>query len=825
MRNLFQKTFSLLRGKRGILFAGVVFLAAVCVWRAGGMRMRESVLDMLPAREKSVDDFTAIVSRFGYQNRLFFDIEAGTNQADAGSAADKLYEALQKSGLFKSFIYRVNAEEGIAALDLVETHLPALFGQEEQDYVVSNLSRPKVEARLAQARQTLLEIPVTGPFSKTLGQDPLGIEGIFMTQLEGFQYGAKIEDGRIWSGDGKHILLIGIPHDENAAGQKGRDLLVSIEKARKVAMDAYPDTKIRYIGGLRITEDNRELMRRDITLTTTVSTLLVLVLSFVVYRRAILVLLSLIPVAFGGLFALGCCAFFSNEMSAIVAGFGGVLIGIAVDYAVYVLYRYDHFEGLSRDAESLNRHLSVIAAPIVMGAATTIAAFLCLLLSSLPGQRQLGVFAAIGIGGAALFSLVVLPQMLSQLPPTNKKPLLNLTNGLRSFFEWHRRHRGLGWGFVLAVSLAALGGISKVTFDGDLKKLSGMRTDTRADEVVISQQWEGQFFNKTLVVVRGATLEEARQKNDRLYPLLLQLEQEGAIEKFNSLSPLAPSLKTQEENENRWRAFWNPAHSVLVKRSLTEAGQKEGFSPSAFLPFIKSIHQKDDLLPGEALRGGAIGQLASGFISEQKGETLILTEVKAGSGYDALSALVLARMPDAMVYNGDAFTGHISALVIKVLWRFTWVSLAASLAILWIGYGRLDMVLIIAAALGLDAFWSLGLLGWLGIPINLMNNIFILFIFGMGADYAVFVVSAFLSASSDPDEEIGVAGGASVLAALTGIGAFGTLIVARHPALRSIGITATLVLTIGLVVAVVVIPLAMDVLLRKSGYRSGKNIG
>jgi uncharacterized protein len=825
MRNLFQKIFSLLRGKRGFLFAGVVFLAAVCVWRAGGMRMRESVLDMLPAREKSVDDFTAIVSRFGYQNRLFFDIEAGTNQADAGSAADKLYEALQKSGLFKNFIYRVNAEEGIAALDLVETHLPALFGQEEQDYVVSNLSRPKVEARLAQARQTLLELPVTGPFSKTLGQDPLGIDGIFMSQLEGFQYGAKIEDGRIWSGDGKHILLIGVPHDENASGQKSRDLLVFIEKARQAATDAYPDAKIRYIGGLRITEDNRELMRRDITLTTTVSTLLVLVLSFVVYRRAILVLLSLIPVAFGGLLALGCSAFFSNEMSAIVAGFGGVLIGIAVDYAVYVLYRYDHFEGLSRDSESLNRHLSVIAAPIVMGAATTIAAFLCLLLSSLPGQRQLGVFAAIGIGGAALFSLVVLPQMLSQLPPTRKKPLLNLTNGLSGFFEWHRRHRGLGWGFVLAVSLAALGGISKVTFDGDLKKLSGMRPDTRADEAVISRQWEGQFFNKTLVVVRGATLEEARQKNDRLYPLLLQLEQEGAIEKFNSLSPLAPSLKTQGENESRWRAFWNPSHSALVKRSLTEAGQKEGFSPSAFLPFLKAIHQKDVLLPVEALRGGAIGQLASGFISEQKGETLILTEVNAGSGYDALSSLVLARMPDAMVYNGDAFTGHISALVIKVLWRFTWVSLAASLAILWIGYGRLDMVLIIAAALGLDAFWSLGLLGWLGIPINLMNNIFILFIFGMGADYAVFVVSAFLSASSDPDEEIGVAGGASVLAALTGIGAFGTLIAARHPALRSIGITATLVLTIGLVVAVVVIPLAMDVLLRKSGHRSGKNIG
>ena len=449
-----------------------------------------------------MDDFTTIVSRFGYQNRLFFDIETVTSQANAGAAADKLYESLQRSGFFKSFIYRVNAQDGLAALDLIETHLPVLFGAEEQDYVLSNLSRQKVEARLAQDRKTLLELPVTSPFSKTLGQDPLGIQGVFMSQLAGFQYGAKIEDGRIESGDGKHILLVATPCDANVVGQKGRELVSYIERIRQVVVDAYPESKIRYIGGIRVKEDNRELMRGDIILTTTVSTVLVLVLSFAVYRRAILVLLSLIPVAFGGLLALGCSALLSNEMSAIVAGFGGVLIGIAVDYAVYIIYRYDHFEGLSQDTANLNQHLSVIAAPIGMGAATTIAAFLCLLLSSLPGQRQLGVFAAIGIGGAAFFSLVVLPQILSLLSSKKKKPILDLTNRVSRFFEWHQRHTRLGWGLVLVLSLAALGGISKVTFDGDLKKLSGMRPETRADEAAISQQWGGQFFNKTLVVVR-----------------------------------------------------------------------------------------------------------------------------------------------------------------------------------------------------------------------------------------------------------------------------------------------------------------------------------
>jgi 1-acyl-sn-glycerol-3-phosphate acyltransferase len=136
---------------------------------------------------------------------------------------------------------------------------------------------------------------------------------------------------------------------------------------------------------------------------------------------------------------------------------------------------------------------------------------------------------------------------------------------------------------------------------------------------------------------------------------------------------------------------------------------------------------------------------------------------------------------------------------------------------LLIGYGRLEIVIVIAAALGLDAFWSLGLLGWLGIPINLMNNIFILFVFGMGADYAIYVASSFLGRYLNPREELGVAGGAAALSALTGIGAFGTLVAARHPAMRSIGITASIVLVIGLLVASVVLPLAMRVLLWKNG--------
>ena len=33
-------------------------------------------------------------------------------------------------------------------------------------------------------------------------------------------------------------------------------------------------------------------------------------------------------------------------------------------------------------------------------------------------------------------------------------------------------------------------------------------------------------------------------------------------------------------------------------------------------------------------------------------------------------------------------------------------------------------------------------MGWLGLPINMMNSVFVIFIIGMGEDYSVFLVTS-----------------------------------------------------------------------------------
>lgn len=809
MHKLFQAVFSGFRRHRAFLFLSTLLLAGACSFLASGLSLRENILDMLPAGEKTIDDFRVIVSRFGHQNRLFFDISG-----DA-AAADELYERLNKTDYFKRIIYRVKAEEGLAALELAEAHMPALFGPAQREKLIPLLAKDKVEERLSQARKTLLELPMTGPFSRLLGEDPLNLQAIFLAGLPGFQDGVRIKEGRIWSLDEKHLMLVAVPKDENAEGQKGVELIALVEKVRAEAAAARPGAEIRYIGAPRIAAETQVMMKSDIALTMTLSTVFILFLTLAAYRRYTLVLLGMLPVAFGGLLAAGSFAFFSNKMSGIVAGFGGALIGIAIDCAVHIIYRYDNYEDLGAGPEALGRHLSVITAPVVSASATTIAAFLCLLLSQLPGQRQLGLFAAAGIAGAALFSLVVLPQLLSLRPPARKKAALPLADLWRGFFDWSRRHTALCLGFIFLLSLAGALGLPRLKFDGDLMKLSGMRPETSADEKAISGRWGGQFAENILIAVKGASLEAAQAENDRLYSVLLELEREGAVTKINSISPIAPSQATQRENIERWSEFWNAGRARRLRSLLEEGGRKEGFSSSAFAPFFRKLDQKGATFPPEEARRGALGDLTGGFISEREGEVLILTEVQAGAGLPA--GRVLERVPGAMIYSGEVFARRITALVKDGFRLFLYCALAGSVAILLLVYGSLEITLFITAVLGLTALWSLGLLGWLGVQLTLMNNIFTLFIFGMCIDYVIFVVSAFLDRYRDQSEDIGVAGGAVTISALTAIAGFLALIAARHPALSSIGLAASLVIGSGFVAAVVVPPLAMRVLLWNDG--------
>lgn len=108
--------------------------------------------------------------------------------------------------------------------------------------------------------------------------------------------------------------------------------------------------------------------------------------------------------------------------------------------------------------------------------------------------------------------------------------------------------------------------------------------------------------------------------------------------------------------------------------------------------------------------------------------------------------------------------------------------------------------------------WTLGLMGWLGISFNIINTLVTVLIAGLGIDYGIFVAQTYresLSAEDASSRVVKAATGISA-AALTTLFGFGSLALAAHPALFSVGITTTIGVLSALLLSVVVVPGVME---------------
>ena len=94
----------------------------------------------------------------------------------------------------------------------------------------------------------------------------------------------------------------------------------------------------------------------------------------------------------------------------------------------------------------------------------------------------------------------------------------------------------------------------------------------------------------------------------------------------------------------------------------------------------------------------------------------------------------------------------------------------------------------------------IGVMGGLGIAFNLFNVVAAILIIGLGVDYGIFMVTKLTQSLDDATER------AVFVSGLTTIAGFGALILARHPALHSIGLSVLIGIGAAIPAALVVIP-------------------
>ena len=788
--------------RRGVLVV-VALLAVASLVVSLRMDVEEDILAMLPQRDRVVDEFQYALKKFRQIDRVYLDV-AGENPA---AAADELNAALAGLPSLDRVLYRVESTDQHKLMEYVTGALPVLFTEADEKALAEKLQPDQVRGYLTTMRRKL-----AGPeglvLKELVAADPVGMSGLVGARLLPLQAGftgARVEDGRITSADGRHVLLMAEPKFASSNSGASRQLIADVLRAAAVVEQHHPGVRVAVTGGHRMAVDNATLIEADARRCLVVGTAAMGLLCFVTYRRRWLALVTFVPSLVGTLMAGVALAICYRHLSGIAVGFASVAIGITVDYAIYVVYHLDNAAGLDR--QGVGDHVSRLVLPITAGALTTVAAFVVMASSPMRGYQQLGVFGAVGVLASAALALLILP-LLVPVPKQNAQPPLWLTQLLERFIAW--RSRRLKWLLVAVavVSFAAGVGLRRLRFEGDMARMSGVTAATQHDEQLIRRTW-GDALGMTLVVSRGATVDAALAENDCVAKRLAGNPDVSAV---YSLASVCPSPATQEANLRRWRAFWTDERRAELRATLREVGGELGFRAEAFGRFWKMLEGEPLWVTLETFRDTPLEQAISQRVALTPGDNAVSTMVKLvdRSRADRLRT----ALPGAYVLDKQALTGHIAGLAKTGLGWFTlWTALLVAVIL----YFSLSSVWLTVAALLPLAFgllWTFGAMGWLGLPVDLMNSVFVVFIIGIGEDYSIFLVTSRLDEWRGRPARLGATSAAVLISALTTTFGFAVLVLARHPVLFSLGTTVLLGMTCTFVATLILTLLFTEWVLR-----------
>ncbi|HJW95197.1 MAG TPA: MMPL family transporter [Thermoanaerobaculia bacterium] len=150
----------------------------------------------------------------------------------------------------------------------------------------------------------------------------------------------------------------------------------------------------------------RRIVRNDAKNATIIGFLAVAVLMFISFRTVKMTLLTFVPFVAGATGMLGLMALFNLEFNFMNIFVGLMIIGVATDYAVYMLQRY------VENPATFHKSAHETGKAILMAALTAIVGYGSFAFSHYPGLRSIGYASFFGIGLSGIAAITLLPAIL-----------------------------------------------------------------------------------------------------------------------------------------------------------------------------------------------------------------------------------------------------------------------------------------------------------------------------------------------------------------------------------------------------------------------------
>jgi len=552
-----------------------------------------------------------------------------------------------------------------------------------------------------------------------------------------------------------------------------------------------------------------------------------------------------------------------GHLNILTITFVPILIGLAIDYGVHLVTRYEEELRLGKTAEeALAKAMIFTGQGIFIGALTTAFAFLAMALTNFKGIQEMGIIC----GGGLLVCFIPMMTMLPVMLLRGRQNVIDHETGgaaRRARIEniWLQRPVLVTVVIVISCVLAATQ-LRKVYFDYNLLNMQSAGLPAVVfEQKLIDSADKSVLFGAVVAdsLDDAVSLEEKIKKlptvadvesiagflnqdqNEKLQ-IIGAIKQEAAPLEFNT--PDMKPVDVYALSSTLWRLYGYAGIALNEVRG-SEPDMARQFS--ALQQAIQNL--RNAMLQGDSI---ALNEHAEKLAEFQQALFADVRETfQSLQNQDDRAPLRVEDLPQAL---RDRFVGVTGQFLLQVypkddvwqrdnqkkfvadlrtvdpnvtgtpvqLYEYTtllknsyiiaaWYSLGAIALMVLFHFRSFGAVIFSLLPVGIGTLWLFGLMGWLKIPLNPANIMTLPLVIGIGVTNGIHILNRFAEEKT-PGILSRSTGKAVLVSGLTAIAGFGSLILAKHRGIHSLGCVMSVGIAACMIAALTFLPALLNLL-------------
>lgn len=618
--------------------------------------------------------------------------------------------------------------------------------------------------------------------------------------------------GVLLSGSGDYVLSL-------AQLAQGVDAGAVSGQIRTVIDERRGDIDFHVSGSPFLSKAADEYLRDDLLKLFPFAVAVIIIVLALSFRTVSGVLLPLITVLLSIVWTLGLMGAIGVPLTQMSAVLPVVLLSSGSAYGLHMMHRYYEENGNgngSADGKagakangSAGRALESVGIAIILAGVTTVAGFGSNVFSSMKRMREFGGLTAIGVGFALLIALTFLPAVLTVLDRRrgSKHSRIaragsasrgnNMAQGSRRFLERVGNYVLRKPIVVIIAALALIawsaGGLSRLRVDTDFATFFDESSVARRDFDLIRTEFGG--VDTIQVLVEGDILDPVTLNAMERAQQDFQ-KGSGFGKAFSIVDVVKQVSLALHEDDPAWDRIPESREEVAQYLLLVSMSGDVGIDQMLSLDETQArIQVMVDSTVNSSSAGGTL----------EEARRIVARNLEGVSAIDRVYLTGLPFLSESM--GRQIMAGQMKSLLLAGI---------AVAAIVYFTLGRSLTSALCMVPIALTILANFGLMGWAGIPVNLVTALVSSIAVGIGIDYSIHVYNRYsegLRSGLTPDDAIHVTisntGIAVALNALSVAAGFMVMLASKFPPVRQFGTLIAVTMAVSATGALSLLPVTL----------------